>query len=455
MDSSSDDSLRNLAINEPDTNAAASNKRKNPVEIGSEFCKRSCSKLYLDEKSADVHFVFPEENVPAHKHMLANGSPVFMSMFYGALKEEGNVNITDCRMESFKEFLQFFYLANVRLTIENAAEVMNLVNKYGALECFPVCERFLMENFSMDIVCWALELTNLFDRVDLRQFLLQKIMAASKEFFDSNSFKNCTPEILKLVLQCESFSCAEMQVFRACIAWSSNACKKKNLDESNMSNIRQELGDCLHLIQFLAMNRYELSSMVTKYEKLFTRDELIEFITILSGMESTNLNYFVYKTRVKPIEWKDNASMMFSLVNFTECDLMHVERTFFRTNRKLQLGAVATQLIHSKTQRNGKKLGGVMKILEVEKGKDREYKVLWMQPFVVALGGKHLPRNITKLEKPITIEPFKTYTIQIEFDSSWIEGGFRAQKCNIYKRILIQDYEVKFAHGIISHLYFN
>lgn len=58
-------------------------------------------------------------------------------MFYGDLKEEGDVTISDATIGAFQEFLQFFYLTDVAFTIENAAEVMNLVNKYGAMDCFP------------------------------------------------------------------------------------------------------------------------------------------------------------------------------------------------------------------------------------------------------------------------------------------------------------------------------
>lgn len=214
--------------------------------VDSEFCKRSCMKLYLQEESADVHFVFltngEEKKLPAHKYILAIGSPVFQSMFYGHLKEEGDVKIADATVDAFAEFLQFFYLADVTLTTENAPEVMNLVNKYGAVDCFPACERFLMKNITMDSVCGALELAALYDRTEFRQSLLKIIINKPNELFALNTFKKCSPEILASILECENLNCKEKFVFDACIAWSENACLKKNLDPFEMTKCTRAAG---------------------------------------------------------------------------------------------------------------------------------------------------------------------------------------------------------------------
>lgn len=55
-------------------------------------------------------------------------------MFYGSLKEGNVVKIVDADADSFKEFLQFFYLGEVTLTVENVEIVARLVDKYDILE---------------------------------------------------------------------------------------------------------------------------------------------------------------------------------------------------------------------------------------------------------------------------------------------------------------------------------
>lgn len=52
-----------------------------------------CDKFHLDENSADVHFIFEEGNikVPANEMLLALESELFKSMFYGGIKEKGDI----------------------------------------------------------------------------------------------------------------------------------------------------------------------------------------------------------------------------------------------------------------------------------------------------------------------------------------------------------------------------
>lgn len=56
-------------------------------------------KLYLNGELADVHFVFKTvdnvQRIPANKAILAVRSPVFSRMFFGMLKEVGNIEIVD------------------------------------------------------------------------------------------------------------------------------------------------------------------------------------------------------------------------------------------------------------------------------------------------------------------------------------------------------------------------
>ncbi|KAG4079203.1 hypothetical protein HA402_015859 [Bradysia odoriphaga] len=428
-------------------------KRKSSVidDLDSQFCKRSCSKLYLDGETADVHFIFnengTEEKVPAHKYMLAIGSPVFKSMFYGDLKEEGDVSITDSSAEPFMEFLQFFYLANVKLTIENAAEVMNLVNKYGIIDCFSVVETFLMKNFSMAIAVQALELSITFDRIDFRQFVLNKVMEKPVEFFSTEPFKYCSMDLLKMILNCENFDCDEICVFRACISWSEMACIKNNLDQRNMTNIREQLKDCLYQIQFGAMKRQDVSICVAEYSDLFISEELVELIAIVSGNSKMKLKYFVSTTRVKPIQWNENAHIMISMKQFTESIVKQSEITYFKATTKMLLGAIATQIISGGTNRQ---LHGVLKIRKLQQD-----SILLEQPFVAAVGGRYVPRNITKLTNPVVVLPHKVYEVRIDFDSPFAVDEFSTKKCLKYKHFTIQDHSITFGNGIASYLYFN
>lgn len=68
------------------------------------------SQLCLAEDMADVFFSFQGENVarlPAHKLILALGSPVFKAMCYGSFPQsEGDIRIDDIELETFQRLVK-------------------------------------------------------------------------------------------------------------------------------------------------------------------------------------------------------------------------------------------------------------------------------------------------------------------------------------------------------------
>lgn len=66
--------------------------------------------ICLTEEMADVFFSFQLKNmaqIPAHKMILALGSPVFKAMFYGSFPQsEGDIRIEDITLDTFKIMLK-------------------------------------------------------------------------------------------------------------------------------------------------------------------------------------------------------------------------------------------------------------------------------------------------------------------------------------------------------------
>lgn len=111
-------------------------------------------KLYLDEDTADIHFAFENETtanarIPAHKTFLAMESDAFKAMFFGDLKESGDVKIVDVSADAFKEFLQFFYFDQIKLSMENVNGVINLVKKYMVADSIYFVNNFYVNHLLM------------------------------------------------------------------------------------------------------------------------------------------------------------------------------------------------------------------------------------------------------------------------------------------------------------------
>lgn len=185
---------------------------------------KSTEHLYLDEKYADVHFVFASNDgkvvrVPAHKNLLAVISDVFDRMFYGDLKENGDNKIVDASGAAFKEFLQFFYRSEVKLSANRIADVMYLGNKYDVPKCMDGCVEFLDKGLTDDNVCDTLSLAILYDQSELMKPCEKRILLNTAVVFASAGFLECSKEALAHILQMDFLSCTEVDVFEACVAW--------------------------------------------------------------------------------------------------------------------------------------------------------------------------------------------------------------------------------------------
>lgn len=108
-------------------------------------------KMYLSDETADFHFIFESgaaevEVVPAHRQVLAAASDVFLAKFRGPWKKETQFKMTNVSCAAFKEFLRFFYFGKVTVSMEHVAELFNLAEEFGIVECSEVCYKFLENN---------------------------------------------------------------------------------------------------------------------------------------------------------------------------------------------------------------------------------------------------------------------------------------------------------------------
>ncbi|XP_031637104.1 BTB/POZ domain-containing protein 3-like [Contarinia nasturtii] len=246
--------------------------------------------LYLNEKRADFYFEFesadgPCDRIATHKIFLGTISDVFDAMFKESWKEKTSVQIVDASMAEFKEFLQFFYLSRAQLTKENVAKVMYLADKYNVQECLRMCEEFMTLLLSTDNVCWGYDLAILYNQAFLKKYCVIIIALDTKAVFSSDSFLECSKDVVSNILQMNALSCSEAEVFEACMGWVKSACQQ---DELTKEIVKKYLGDAFDNIQFASMTLQEFTVQWIAYEQLFTFDE---YKTIVKKIASKSADY--------------------------------------------------------------------------------------------------------------------------------------------------------------------
>lgn len=169
-------------------------------------------------------------------------------MFNGSWKEKEEVKIVDASAAAFKEFLQIFYVDQMKLTMENVAKVMDLGNRYDVIECFKACATFLKDQMTEDNVCLALGLAILYEKEDLKRFCSLFISENPTDVFDSAHFLECSRDVLAHILKLDCLKCSEVELFEASMAWVKAASEQDNITKEL---IETHLGDSFHDIRCL------------------------------------------------------------------------------------------------------------------------------------------------------------------------------------------------------------
>ena len=103
-----------------------------------------------NDRLSDVKFVATKSEskqvIPAHKFILAIGSPVFEAMFYGELAEtKDTIELPDCDHESLLELFRYMYSDEVNLSGSNVMGVLYLAKKYIVPSLTNKCAEYLKE----------------------------------------------------------------------------------------------------------------------------------------------------------------------------------------------------------------------------------------------------------------------------------------------------------------------
>lgn len=385
-----------------------SNKMKN------KFIANSISDLYLQPDLADVNFEFQIDDqtvkVPAHKCILAVASKVFRAMFFGPLKEGEIVRIDDADPSAFKEFLQFFYLPEIELTMENIEAVVHLTDKYDMLKYVNTCTEFLESQLTKDTIIWGYQLALSSDNENLKKFCEIEIETHSKDVIKSDTFLRCDKAVVENILKFNSLHCREIDLFEACVEWAETCCARDGLDQNNSGNVRRQLGELLHSIRFASITVEEIGMITTneRYKALFNSEELRDFW----GMKTVeNFQPTVFKQTKRALKWNGNHDLVCNLTHSADNGTYNInnrESTWFSTNVPVILGEVeCTPLFGSTFNCNI----AIVEYSDHTFVADQSTKVLYSSVFyfdTIFRAGASVVLN-----QPIVIQPNKLYEIQM------------------------------------------
>lgn len=248
---------------------------------------RDVTNLYQHERTADVFFIFEDQlHVAAHKCILASDSVVFFRMFYGELKETGDIRIVDASRDGFVIFLESFYKSHMEITEENVAEIMYLGNKYDAKKCTKACDNFLTLVLRTENVLTILELSLKYNSEPLRQQCVKEIEKTGRVIIQMDSFYRSNRDVLKQILSTDFQGRNELTLFEACVAWAKQSCQRENIDSIESSQLRLQLGDCFDFIRLYSMSPLQFVQFSSSFADILTKSELKEISKAIAAQYS-------------------------------------------------------------------------------------------------------------------------------------------------------------------------
>lgn len=446
------------------------------ISLPSEVFSSIGRKLYLKSKKADVHFVFDSngscERIPAHKILLASGSEgnplevlslpqspysiqfvlifslhfvsfeVFDAMFYGSLKEQGDIKIVDASPEAFKQFLRLFYVNHIALTMETVAEVMYLSKKYDVLECLEICSVFLANKLTVENVMCVIELAIIYDQVELRKLCESKIRLNSREILQSPSFLECDEQVVNHILRMNFLSCSETEVFEACMAWVKAVSKE---DKLTRDIVQTHLGDSFFHICFGSMPMDDFVKILPLYGNIFSACEYNEILQTIS------------KLQIQPKIFKESRQAM----HFDESKMVKCNRfastlggkkyyaqdlviTTFTTNTALLFGQFTVFSLYNRNDDLTKELHLFVTILSGSSHSEAQFSI-------------HATHNNgayhVKLPKPIIVKPNQKYSLRLSIpDNQYFFVRALNSSVTLESNIILQFFDDRLFQGTITGL---
>ena len=264
--------------------------------------------IFNNELLSDVKFIVPASNInesesrkmiPAHKFVLAIGSPVFCAMFYGKIAEStDSITLPDCEYDSLLEFFRYLYSDEVNLTGSNVMHVLYLAKKYMVPSLVDKCSEYLRDNLEAANVFSILPHAKKFEDKDLEDRCWAVIEKHTEEAVSSEEFVTLEKSLVESLVKREVLNIKEVELFKAVDLWATKQIERQEITPDGEAKRRIIGEEALKAIRFPLMSQVEFLSVVPD-SRILTTDEIVDIMKHYNCLLSTPLQ-FSDNPRTKP-----------------------------------------------------------------------------------------------------------------------------------------------------------
>lgn len=233
--------------------------------------------LFNNSLLSDVKFIVPccngdcgpksTREIPAHRFVLSISSAVFHAMFNGPMAETSDaILLPDCEYEGLLELFRYMYSDKVSLNRSNVMQVMYLAEKYIIPSLVHKCLEYLRENVDgSNVFCVLTHALRCYEQDgELMERCWNVVDEQTEPAIQSDGFVTIERSLLEALVERDSLSIKEIELFKAVDAWASYKCEKQGLKDSDDVSVKRNIiGErIVSNLRFPVMEEEEFASVV-------------------------------------------------------------------------------------------------------------------------------------------------------------------------------------------------
>lgn len=240
-------------------------------------------KLYNDNDSADMHFVFETNGVriAAHKCILATRSSLFEQRLF-EINGPVEVLVKSARPRIFAAFLKLLYGHGIDEMVQktNLDAILTLAYEYNVWDIGKAQENQLKSLVTLETLFWAAHLCRKFRFIDSMNFNRKWIRKHANKFdlnlaFHPAALIHCSRTIVQGALGIDYPDQNAALVFEAVINWAKHRCQQSQSNSAiTITNLRRKLEGVLSLIPFHKMTRPQFVACQINYPGLLNEIDI-------------------------------------------------------------------------------------------------------------------------------------------------------------------------------------
>ena len=255
--------------------------------------------MFNNDLFSDVKFVIKKSDdksgskqvIPAHKFVLSISSPVFEAMFYGELAETtDSIELPDCEYDSLLELFRYIYSDEANVSERNVMGVLYLAKKYMVPSLADKCTQYLQDHLDASNVFSILPSAQKYEEIKLVDRCWKVIDVETEEAVKSDGFWTIERSLLEVVVERDTLTIKEIELFKAVDLWATKACEKQGLAADGPVK-RKILGEeLIKRVRFPTMEQEDFAGVVLDSE-ILTPKEIVSIIKCLSSVSSSPVGF--------------------------------------------------------------------------------------------------------------------------------------------------------------------